>query len=896
MAKKKSKKKPVNPHKLSQEELKKNVDRHLAAGRIGEAYSLSKVLLERFESAGTIELYQSILVRKISELESRGMKEEAARLVAEGKKRFSSSIFNEADEFVDLLKLDDDELIGYFLDKASIPELFRPKIADILYFNKEKSREFIRRHPEFKDLLYVSEAYRNGFHPVETPRLLAGVKQASPYSHWFLLSKAIQAFEQGDAASLEVVNRKMPDHTFPAFLTGRMKRCLNYLNGAGNDIESLSDEDLELFRILCGDQVAIAFMFSHLFKTKQLSTIPILIDRLKWFEKRDPARYPDIVLLCYRNELGKRLENPDQAKALFGLVDKITLPETVALNKTHFVIKVDGFDSYSEVKQKKIIDALVNSPEMNRLQLFKPNRLKAELLLYFARTLQLPGKSPDSMMEALFDRYENESGEDPVPLLEKALQLSGHNPEIFTLLINHYLDIKQKTSIVNKVVDRFLRSFPNNPEAYELAGKIAANNKSYKKAIGYFEKAQALTPLSRSINRTIVECFEGIVEKRTRQNVHLIDRDLKDAAGYLEESNPQESIQFCFLELKACLKKLELTVIDSSEVKLTVEKLLEKIAGDGPAQVRVVLLLLGRSQKNRNLAAIFDLAWKQIMSDLSGQTFLEFQHYMLSAEDYHSPILQDRFAEMTLHFLKRENEDKTLTEEQFYYLLLSALDNEWNKSFIGFVCLARSNFPENRVFRLLESLILSKPDHKKTQNLLCDPDLIDWFLTTQGKNLLVALAMYCDIFQELDYQIEDNRQIQHDEIIEMLDEMADVIREDINLFVPYLLEDCDSEDRLSLKSVRGLFGISIRVRGSEGLKQLPDIDFYDLDFYDDIKGRRKAERRREEQEKEEERERERRRKVRQEQEEKKRRINEEIEGKNDQLDIFNLIQDQEPES
>lgn len=118
------------------------------------------------------------------------------------------------------------------------------------------------------------------------------------------------------------------------------------------------------------------------------------------------------------------------------------------------------------------------------------------------------------MLGVLFQRYGNESRENPVPLLEKAPELSGHNPEIFTLLINHYRDTKQKISIVNKVVDRFLGSFPNNPEVYELAGKIAADNKSYKKAIGYFEKAMSLTPLSKSINQTIVECFEGIVENR----------------------------------------------------------------------------------------------------------------------------------------------------------------------------------------------------------------------------------------------------------------------------------------------------------------------------------------------------------------------------------------------
>ena len=152
---KKNRNKPVNPHKLGEAQLKDKVEQLLDKHLIDDAYGLVKVLLERFESESNISLFQSILNQKINNLETAGKSREAAELITSAKKRFPASFFQEADEFIQLQNLDDDELIHHFSDKETIPELFRHQIADILFFSNQKNRPFIKQHKEYKDVFYV---------------------------------------------------------------------------------------------------------------------------------------------------------------------------------------------------------------------------------------------------------------------------------------------------------------------------------------------------------------------------------------------------------------------------------------------------------------------------------------------------------------------------------------------------------------------------------------------------------------------------------------------------------------------------------------------------------------------------------------------------------------------
>jgi hypothetical protein len=893
MSKNKSKKKHnrhINPHKLGENELREKINEHLAKHQINDAYSMAKVLLERFESAATIALFQSVLNKKISNLESAGNTSEAAHLITEAKKRFSSSFFSEADEYVKLQALDDERLVDHFSAKESVPDLFRLRLADILYFSDAKNRQFINRHPEYKDVFYVKEAFRNGYHPVDTPQLLAGIKATSPYRPWILLHKAIQAFQEGDGATLELVVKKLPDHSFPGFLTSRLHRCQRYLDGVESEPGKISPDDLELFRIVCGDHGIVAFMLSGLMHSQRVNPVSGLLSGLRWFEKNRPDWYPDVLTLCLKNELHKRANRYEDSAAFFSLVEKLTLPEIVALNKTHFSLKTGGFDVYDAYQREKIVDSILNSQQIQRLQLFDASRIKAELLLYYARSLKPPKKHSDSLLSGMLPRYVHaEPEKSPVPVLEKALEFSDHNPEIFSLLINYYLDVKEKTSIVNKVVDRMLKTFPANPEAYELAGRIALKNKTYKKAIGLFDTVKELMPLNKEINQTIFDCYAGIIEKRDHKSAHLIDKDLESAAMYLEGSKPEASIPYRLLEVKTLLKKHALSIIRSDELKRIIGDLLTTIGENGQAILKLSLLLFESVGKDNKLTPIFELTWNRIVSDVTAKTFLVFQHYALSAEEYPSREFSERFARLTVQFLKREKAEKTLAAEQHLEMISLVLKQRWYKTFIGLVCLARCCYRDNKVFSLLECLIMLKANRQRISGFLHDPDLIGWMLTPPGKQLVAELSMLSETFEELDYLIAGCLQTDPGKIIEGVDNMEYELPGDFDNFSANLLEDVNNMDFLPLPEVKKIFGTPIRVKNQRYSGRSIADGLFDLDPWAFSGSSRKAERKRQAEQKKREEEREQEHKARQERAEKKKRSGEEIAGKNDQIDIFDLL-------
>jgi len=306
MSKKKNKKKRAkqsNPHKLNESQLKEQIKKKRSKELVNDAYSLVKVLLERFETKENVSLFQSILNQKISYFEALGKSEEVAQLVSEGKKRFSPEIFKEAEEYLSFAGMANDQLLEYFSTQSDIPDLFRYQIADILYFSQEKNRSFIKKHAEFKDVFYVKEAFNQGYDPVNTPKLLAALKESSPYKSWFLLHKSIQAFQEGDMVTLELVKKKLPTNTFSAFLANKLLDCQIFLDGKRSDSQPVTPEDLEIFKTLCGEHCSIVPLLSKIIASGKEGKSHQLLPPLRLLEKKHKQWFPVVLYYALQIEL-----------------------------------------------------------------------------------------------------------------------------------------------------------------------------------------------------------------------------------------------------------------------------------------------------------------------------------------------------------------------------------------------------------------------------------------------------------------------------------------------------------------------------------------------------------------------------------------------------------------
>ncbi|MBU2509766.1 hypothetical protein KJ966_00435 [bacterium] len=898
MSKKKDKKrknKQINPHKLSENELKGKINELLNRNQIDESYSLVKVLLERFESKDSVSLFQTTLNKKIKNLESLGKSEEAARLIAEAKKRFSSSFFREADEFVQLQSLDDDQLINYFCNKETIPELFRYQIADILYFSDKNNRSFIKKHTEYKDVFYVKEAFQNGYNPVDTPKLLTGLKPTSPYKPWYLLHKAIQAFQVEDLATLELVDKKLTSHSFPSFLVSRLFNCQRYLNGQISDTQKISADDLEIFKTLCGESCPTVFVLSNLVKQQTANPLYKLISRLRWFERNQPGWYPDILQLCLTREASKESNRYQDNDNLPKLLVQIRLPDTLAINKTHLIIKLSNINTFHEWELEDIIYELVESEDIDRIQIFNPKHLKAELLFFYAKSLRPPGKSSRSLSSRMLNRFDpDESQDNPVRELEKALKLSDHNPKIFTLLIDYYLKTKEKTSTVNKVVDSLLEKYPSNPEGYELAGKIAFRNKSFTKAISYFEKAKELMPLNRDFLETILDCFEGIIDKRYIKNAQLIDKDLENAKVYLNHSNSSALFRYKLLEAKALLKKYALAMVSNEEVAANITSLYGEFSGNNKAVFKLVLLLLQATEYHQKLVPVQNQILHQIKATIEPKLYLVFLKHAVNGVD--SPISEyfRVVSDLTIEYLKKEKEEKTLSINQHRDLIKLTITESWYKTFIAFVCLARHCYPNNQVFAFLETLILKKVSHGKIREFFRNEEVIEWFLTPAGKKVVEDLGMMDDTFEEIDSVMRSNRELTPSNLLFEIDNLIKDYPIDFQNFSSYLIEDSHSDEMLSLKEVKKIFGFPIRITAAPySSNNDPGSLFYNMDSRENQRKLKELERQRIEEEKKWEEEQEQKKKNRETQARKKREIEEKIAELNDQIDIFDFLNNEE---
>lgn len=818
MSRKKAKKKQsrhINPHKLSERELTERIRDRIDRDNINDAYGLAKILLERFESEESIALFQSVLERKLDRLQSEGRGDEAVQLINEAKKRFPASLFEEAEAVARLQNLDDEQLIDHFCDQPSVPERFRYRIADYLYFKGSKNRRFIQQHREFKDVLYVREAFQDGYDPLNTPRLLSAIGASSPYKHWILLHNAIQAFQAGETAVLELIAKKPAVDTFPAFVISKLLDCQRYLEGRGGPPQKIPPADLEIFEMICGDNVSQVMLFSYWLKPGEQPSADALGGRLTWLKRSIPDGYAAILALYLKAELERSLtSHTGISKSFIKRLERISFPDTLALDWRHFVFKTDGPSLFGIDYLEDVIEGWIESAAVNEHPLFDPNRIKAELLFYIARTM-LPSHRESSWFSDAVRWGDNLT--DAIPFLEQALALCGENPKIFETLISCYLAAKTKTTTINRVVKRFLEKFPDNPKGYELAGDIANNNGSYAKAIGFYEEAAKRMPLNRGISQTILDCFERIIDKRNRQNGRLIDRDLKKAAAGLQVEDLTTHTPFRYLAVKAEIKKFSLELSDLGTTEKQISDFLPAALENSKILGKLVPFLFEISERHKDLMPIRRTVWERVVDHVRFETYFPLLLEAMSSMDSPSPEYEPGLADLTLGFMKKEMVEKTLSVEQCFQLLYATLSNSWNRSFIGFVCLARHCHPQVRVFELLAELVASKLNHRKTVDLLKDPEIFAWLASRQGIQFLEEFSYPSDAFEELLYIIEnptdDAAGVSKEAIAYWEKNLAD----DLDEFSASLVEEAERSDCFSLQAAKKLFKAPIRVQGLRGV-------------------------------------------------------------------------------
>ncbi len=890
MPKKKSKKKRKldNPHKFSEQKLKDKINSLISRQSVDEAYDLTKVLLERFESDDNISLFKSILKQRIEIFKDLGKPHEAQKLITEAKKRFPGPLFQEIDKHLQLLNLNDSQLLEHFSDKEEIPNSFHHRIAEILFFNEKPDRQFIKQHNEFKDVFYVKEAFLNGYQPDKTPKILSAIKPDSPYRSWYLIHKGIQAFLASDSESLELIPKKMPQGYFPAFLVSKLRDYLAFLEGK-TDTSAIGDEELELVKTLFGEHCTLVAALSGITNQSKTS-LNKHIPRLSRIRKQHPEQYGFILYLLLNDGHGRHQWSRNNSKFELTLLEQIANPEELAINTGHLYLKLNEYRNFDNKHLEKMHERLIRDIEESNSSLFDTESLKAEIVFHYARSFDIPDKKRSSIFGSLFERHVRKDLYDrPISNLEKAIDYSDHNPKIHTLLIEYYRKTNVKTSVINKAVDRFLTKFPSEPDGFNLAGKIAFQNKTYKKAIEFFNKAKKFAPLDREIDDRILNCFEGIINKRNKSNHHLIDKDLESALPYIDPKQSTLVERYTLLETKALLKKYSLAVIDLKTLKELMFQKYPSPPENGRIALKLLLLIIETQETARYMNQVLDPISTGIRENLNADNYLVFLRHALDNNSKTPSGFLDLMSDLTLHFIQQEKTDRSLTELQHLELILLSISNNWNRSFVGFVCLAVNNYPGHKGFILLQNLILSKISRPKIKSILLDEVTVAWLISPSGKKTIDKLAYYSDFFDDLDSFLRESQAVESNEVIDEIKLLWEDYPFSFRWFGHYLLEDCHKNDFLDLKAIKKTFDLPILTAFSKAAV-FHGHDFKDGDDYADFDSAHKqAEQDEKEWQEMQKREKEEQKKQR----EMKKKIEEEIESKNDQIDLFDIIDDEE---
>ncbi|MCP4753293.1 MAG: hypothetical protein GY866_20575 [Proteobacteria bacterium] len=818
MAKKKKKKggKQINPHKLGENELIGRIDSHLDQDNTNQAYNLAKVLLEKNDSEQNKDLFKSILERKIKKMEEAGQNREIGILINEAKKRFDAQLFSDADEYNKISRLSNEELIDHFAAKEEIPESFHYRIADHLFFSRKNDKDFIKKHRKFKDLFYVKEAFKNGYQPETTRKLLSGIASKSPFRHWILLRKALEAFYDDDYASLELLNKKIKEKSFPKFLIGKLRDCQELMEGNTDNYTRMSETDIEIFSLLGGRDFFVAGIFnrlSNLLKQGNFQRMHQILDASK--KLIDTRYHDDLSILTLGMILGSMGDYFREETYLTKLRNFPNI-KTFYLNRDHLKVKFLGLDSISGYDEDYLIANIVKSSALATCRFFKPEILKAELLFRSAETMESPESRFErsrSLLNAVFfdddddDPWYRDEQREKTNLLEDSLGLSRHNPKIFTTLIAEYIATNEKTSKINRVVKDLLDSFPDNPDGYKLAGDIAYKNKTYSKALGFYEKAFKLMPLNREFASTIIQCYSDIILKRNKKNAHLIEKDLEKAKRYVNSTNKKAVLEFDLLKARAFLMLARYFPESVEERHAKVGDLFDSFKDD-PGCLFKYLLLADASPDRNFRDGHLSMAKDHLIATLNPKDFTAIlNHYLFGTDSIN--VDRSLFFDLLLGFLKNQKRNPSVTADEITVWLLSCLNKDWNGLFMAFCWLGRCVFPQNPVFAFLAETSRQPVRRIVIDESLFHEETIEWFMTDMGHEILDCLYDYSVQFEhiyEIIEEVEDEA-IDFDYCREEFEHVLDTLTTPFGRFNTHFYGQRRSVDTTPLDVVKKILGL-----------------------------------------------------------------------------------------
>ncbi len=805
MGKKKKKTgKRFNPHKLDEKELIYEIERLVVQGKTDRAFVLAKVLLDKHDSVKNRNLFRSVIADKISRMEEKGLINEISELINEARKRFDAELLSEVEAFNKIRMMNDVELIAHFTNAENIPEPFQIRIADHLFFSDSIEKEFIRNHKRFKDLFYVREAFCNGFDPKSSRKLLSGIDSTSPFRHWLLLCKAIEAFYDDDYTMLEVLDRKTRESSFPRFLIGKLFQCQVYLEGKSDRFVHLSKTDLDIFETLCGNGFLKACVYNRALDLSRRGDLNGLlrtlnVSRTLLGTKESSYLFVFFYGVAFTHIMTSKQDLPDPK-----FLKTIPRIDWFYLTREHFFLKFVSPESLSVFELQEIVDLIVQSSALSACEFFKQEVLKAELLFRLAKNVDKYHEnslSRSSFLDELFEGMEDDI-HDKSALLEECLDLSHHNAEIFTSLIDEYIDLNEKTSTINGVVNKLLEKFPENPRGYKLAGDIAYQNRTYRKALGFYEKAHRLMPLNREFSLTILACYDQIIAKRKKADIHLIEKDLEKAKAFVNSANRKAVMDYNLLKAKGLFKITEYNPSASNRYYPVIAGLAGPFMDRPEVLFRYLNIFhgtpLGENFINRYLSQPMD----QLVQMLDAKAFSAFLSVNMDPENRLTGS-EAFFNVLLLAFFKREKQNPAATIDDISGWLLFSLKKRWHALFIALICLGTAVKPQHPAFLFFLEITRNRINYQQVRQCLLDPGTVGWFQSKLGYQILGFLLEYHNLFEDLYEILSSNGPVDPtDELEEMLDEHP----QSFSHFKSWFLEDMNRDDRTPLESVEEIFG------------------------------------------------------------------------------------------
>jgi hypothetical protein len=734
----KNKKLKINPQTLPEGELIQKVKQLYIQEKFGDAFTFVKVLFNRFDSTENRKLFKKVFFKKIQLLTLGNQQVDIKAIINEAKKKYPFSLISEAEEYYNIKRLNDSERLKYFVEKGEVLEEYRFQIADYLFFSLEKEKGFINKFPEYKDLFFVKEAFKNGFDSLNTPKMMVGISSKSPFKYWILLRKALTAFLTNDLSLLRTLSEKIPKNTFPYFLTSKLLLFQQFSQNQYEFRKMISEEDKAIFKVFLGDQLSNWMTFKRLsseFKQNNIQTATSIFKTSA--HSKGINRFEDFFYL-FISHATEKYPNTHQMKVLIKSVMNFPPIANYYLNTPHLLFKM--LNTKNSIGNEPVIflnDAL---QQLNKAKssVFKKEEIHAEILFYQAEHHQededydfedlLFGSAGMDDEELLYIKAEK---------LEKSLKKSTHNPNIFKSLIAAYRELKEKKSKINTLAQHFISSFPDSSEAYQLSGDIALENKALIKAIDFYSKTSELTPLNTDLIKKIYDCFTQVIFNRTKKNAHLIENDLKKAEKF-NLGNGKFKVHFELLHVKAIAHKFDLNIaIDKDELSkciMAFEQLKQ-----APDLLFQALFHFEQMKKNTFFKDHLSEYQKVLIEKTDDKIFNSIFRFFI---EYKAPLWQPKsfFYDIFITFLKWIKSHPMPNEESMLALVHQCAHHGWYKMLSALVISLNQRNPDHGVFGFLTCFFNPNFTIDKIKSYFSEKSVFEW-LNTQSAQVIIKYIL-----------------------------------------------------------------------------------------------------------------------------------------------------------